>query len=107
MGSDGAGEDDQLTVVPAEVGDAGQFVKLTAEAMVAGVRSVDREIHHLMESWTGDGAEAYLAGWQETRDGALEVLRALETMAHLLGVSSGVYTTAETVNTTSYLDMGM
>ncbi|MBF6370431.1 WXG100 family type VII secretion target [Nocardia puris] len=61
MGS-GSDSDDQLNVVPAEVSDSGQFVKLTAEELIAEVRSVDREIEQLMSSWTGDAANAYLQG---------------------------------------------
>ncbi|RBO79616.1 WXG100 family type VII secretion target [Nocardia puris] len=106
MGS-GSDSDDQLNVVPAEVSDTGQFVKLTAEELIAEVRSVDREIEQLMSSWTGDAANAYLQGWQETRSGALEVLEALGTLADLLGVSSRRYTATDTSNaqTWSSLDL--
>ncbi|MGW0252661.1 WXG100 family type VII secretion target [Nocardia goodfellowii] len=101
MGS-GSDSDDQLSVVPAEVSDTGQFVKLTAEELVAGVKSIDRDIEHLMSSWTGDGANAYVQGWQETRQGALEVLQALDRLADLLGVSSRRYTATDTNNSQSW-----
>ncbi|MEU8895755.1 WXG100 family type VII secretion target [Nocardia sp. NPDC048505] len=100
----GTGPDpgDQLNVVPAEVSDTGQFVKLTAEELVAGVNSIDRDIEGLMSSWTGDAANAYLEGWQETRTGALEVLQALHTLADLLGVSSRRYTATDTSNSQTW-----
>ncbi|MGY0500863.1 WXG100 family type VII secretion target [Nocardia sp. FBN12] len=77
-----------FAVVPAEVSDAGKFVQQTATALVNGIRSADSEIQGLMSTWKGRAASAYLAGWDEARDGAVDVLEALETMAELLGVTA-------------------
>ncbi|MEV6059350.1 WXG100 family type VII secretion target [Nocardia asteroides] len=77
-----------FAVVPAEVADAGKFVQQTATALVNGIRSADNEIQGLTATWKGRAADAYLAGWQEARDGAVDVLEALETLAELLGVTA-------------------
>lgn len=77
-----------FAIVPAEVSDAGKFVQQTATALVNGIRSADSEIQGLMSTWKGRASAAYLAGWEEARDGAVDVLEALETMAELLGVTA-------------------
>ncbi|WP_280430101.1 WXG100 family type VII secretion target [Nocardia brasiliensis] len=76
----------EIGLVPADVTDAGQYVQQTAQALIDGVRSADTEVAGLMSSWSGAAADAYLAGWEETRAGALEVLRALHDVGALLGV---------------------
>ncbi len=78
-------------VVPAAVTDTGEFVQQTAVSLRAGVRSADTEIASLLATWKGNAADAYSAGWEETKRGALEVLNALETMAGLLGVVATGY----------------
>ncbi|WP_067655040.1 WXG100 family type VII secretion target [Nocardia harenae] len=87
-----------LRVVPAEIVDAGQFVQLTADALISGLRSLDGEIGRLLDGWTGSSADAYRAGWTETRYGALTVLESLVAMAELLGVSAENFTDQEQVN---------
>ncbi|MFC6011117.1 WXG100 family type VII secretion target [Nocardia lasii] len=77
-----------FAIVPADVSDAGKFVQQTATALVNGIRSADLEIQGLMSTWKGRASAAYLAGWDEARDGAVDVLEALETMAELLGVTA-------------------
>ncbi|MGV9675260.1 WXG100 family type VII secretion target [Nocardia sp. NPDC003482] len=81
-----------LAVVPAHVQDAGRFVQQTAEALISGIHSGDKEIQGLMSTWKGAAASAYLAGWEETRRGALEVLEALRSLAELLGVTATMFT---------------
>lgn len=76
----------QLGLIPSEVSDAGKYVQQTAQSLIDGVRSADTEVAGLMSSWSGAAAEAYRAGWEETRAGALEVLGALHDVGELLGV---------------------
>lgn len=84
MTHNAAGE--QLGLIPAEVSDAGQYVQQTARSMIDGIRRADTEVAGLMSSWSGSAAEAYRAGWEETRAGALQVLEALHDVGELLGV---------------------
>ncbi|WP_280263813.1 WXG100 family type VII secretion target [Nocardia wallacei] len=72
---------------PDHVRDAGQYTQQTAQALADGIRSADSEIQGLMATWKGRAADAYLTGWDEARDAAIDVLEALETMAELLGVT--------------------
>ncbi|MEV0250803.1 WXG100 family type VII secretion target [Nocardia sp. NPDC050712] len=76
----------QFAVVPEHVSDAGRYVQETAQTLVSGIRSADAEVSALMSSWKGAAATRYWEGWQETRQGAVEVLEALADMAQLLGV---------------------
>ncbi len=89
-----------FAIVPEHVSDAGQYVQRTAQTLVNGVRSADADVQGLMSSWKGTAATAYSTGWEETRDGALQVLEALNTMAELLGVVGVEYTGTDTANAT-------
>ncbi|MBF6193218.1 WXG100 family type VII secretion target [Nocardia beijingensis] len=106
---DGSGRD--FAVVPAEVADAGKYVQRVAESLVNGLRSLDSDITTLLESWKGTSADAYSAGWIETKQGADTVLDALAAMAELLGVTSQVVTDEDssrasvTASLTSSLDL--
>lgn len=89
-------DDGTFDVVPAEVTDAGRYIQLTAEELVSGFRSLDVEISRLLETWTGNSATAYRAGWEETRQGAENVLDSLATLAKLLGVVATTHTDLDT-----------
>lgn len=80
-----------LAVVPAEVADAGAFVQQTADALIGGIRSADTEVQDLMATWKGPAADAYLVGWEEVRQGAMDTLQALSSMADLLGVTAATF----------------
>ncbi|MFI6995932.1 WXG100 family type VII secretion target [Nocardia sp. NPDC050175] len=86
----------QLGLIPAEVSDAGQYVQQTAQSLIDAVRSADTEVAGLMSSWSGTAAEAYHAGWAETRMGALQVLGALHDVGELLGVYVAQIDTVDT-----------
>ncbi|MFI5783731.1 WXG100 family type VII secretion target [Nocardia sp. NPDC051570] len=96
-----------FAVVPAAVQDAGRFVQATAEALVSGIHSADREIQGLMGTWRGQAASAYMAGWEETRKGALEVLEALDRMAELLGVTAVTFTDTDQSGATGMASTGL
>ncbi|WP_084526732.1 WXG100 family type VII secretion target [Nocardia vaccinii] len=81
-----------FVMVPDTVRSAGAFVRQTAESLVSGVHSADSEVQGLTATWKGGAADAYVAGWEETRKAALEVLDALHTMADLLGVTAAAIT---------------
>ncbi|WP_433663193.1 WXG100 family type VII secretion target [Nocardia sp. CA-128927] len=99
--------DPTFEVVPTEVSDAGRFVQLTAEELVAGVRSLDADISRLLETWTGTSASVYRTGWNETREGAQTVLDSLATLAELLGVVGATHTQLDAARAagTSSLDL--
>lgn len=96
-----------FSVVPAEVQDAGRFVQETAEALVGGIRAADSEISGLMATWRGGAADAYLAGWEEGKKGALEVLDALKAMAELLGVVAVNYADVDDRNSGQLCSLNM
>ena len=89
-------------IVPDDVADAGKYVQQTAETLVNGVRSADADVQGLMSSWKGRAADVYVTGWDETRDGALSVLDALNTMAELLGVVATEYRATDTTNANTF-----
>jgi WXG100 family type VII secretion target len=101
----------EFSVVPSTVTDAGKFAQDTATELRNGIRSADTEVQTLMTTWKGNAADAYLAGWEETKKGALEVLDALANMAELLGVTAVSYTdiddrrAADTATVTSSLNL--
>jgi len=91
-----------LGVVPEHVVDAGRFVQLTADELANGLRSLDTGIAGLLESWKGNSANTYRAGWAETKHGAIEVLDALSTIAELLGVNSQTFTDQDQSNSEGF-----
>ncbi|WP_067664713.1 WXG100 family type VII secretion target [Nocardia miyunensis] len=90
-----------FTMVPETVRAAGTYVQQTAEALVSGVHNADSEVQGLTATWKGAAADAYVAGWEETRKAALEVLDALHTMADLLGVTAASITDQDTTRATA------
>ncbi|MGW5320013.1 WXG100 family type VII secretion target [Nocardia thailandica] len=83
MATKSTGQDD-FALVPDEVTDAGRYVQQVAESLISGLRSLDTDITTLLGNWQGTSADAFSAGWNETKLGADSVLDALSTMAELL-----------------------
>lgn len=75
-------------MVPAEVSDAGVYIQQVAESLINGLGTLDREVSAVLDNWSGSAAEAFEAGWTETKKGATDVLNALTTMGELLGTAS-------------------
>ncbi len=75
-------------VVPAAVSDTGKFVQDTAQTLISAVRSTNTEVQGLTSTWKGTAASAYAHGWEEVRQGAVEALEALKTMAAALEVTA-------------------
>lgn len=77
-----------FALVPEEVTDAGRYVQEVAESLINGLTSLDTDIAALLSNWRGTSADAFGAGWTETKQGADTILDALAEMAELLGVTS-------------------
>ncbi|MFC9967075.1 WXG100 family type VII secretion target [Nocardia ignorata] len=77
-----------FAIVPQEVTDAGQYVQQVAESLINGLSSLDSEIAGVLSNWRGTSADAFTAGWAETKEGGADVLDALAVIAELLGVTS-------------------
>jgi WXG100 family type VII secretion target len=75
-------------VSPAELRSARTFVDQVAHDVLAEVSSVRREVDDLLGSgWTGRSASTFADGWGAWQGGARDTLRALDTMAELLGLA--------------------
>ena len=79
-------------VSPAELRSSRAFVDDVAHDVIAEVSKVSREVDGMLDSgWTGESARAFAIGWTEWKNGARDTLRALETMAELLGLTGREY----------------
>ncbi|MEU1983466.1 WXG100 family type VII secretion target [Nocardia sp. NPDC019395] len=96
-----------LRVVPEHVLDAGRFVQLTADQLVNALHSLDTDIDAVLGVWRGNSANAYRAGWDETKQGAVEVLEALSTIAELLGVTTATFVEQDDSNSQSYPSLNL
>ncbi|MGV9482762.1 WXG100 family type VII secretion target [Gordonia aichiensis] len=50
--------------------------------------ALDRDVSSVLDKWSGAAADAFGDGWTTTKEGAADVLNALNTMGGLLGVAS-------------------
>ncbi|MEU4314479.1 WXG100 family type VII secretion target [Nocardia sp. NPDC024068] len=96
-----------IQVVPDHVLDAGRFVQLTADQLVNALRDLDVDIDGVLEVWKGNSATAYRAGWDETKQGAIQVLEALSTIAELLGVTTQTFVEQDDSNSQSYPSLNL
>ncbi|WP_459548331.1 WXG100 family type VII secretion target [Nocardia sp. X0981] len=96
-----------IQVVPDHVLDAGKFVQLTADQLVNALRDLDNDIDAVLEVWKGNSATAYRAGWDETKQGAIQVLEALATIAELLGVTTRTFVEQDDNNSQSYPSLNL
>lgn len=96
-----------IQVVPDHVLDAGRFVQLTADQLVNALRDLDADIGSVLEVWKGNSATAYRAGWDETKQGAVQVLEALSTIAELLGVTTQTFVEQDDSNSQSYPSLNL
>lgn len=90
-----------LHVVPTEVAETGQYVHLTADALIAGLRALDGDVSRLLESWRGGSADRYREGWSEIKRGASALLDSLTPMAELLGASAEQFISQEEASSDS------
>ncbi|GGL27910.1 WXG100 family type VII secretion target [Nocardia jinanensis] len=96
-----------MQVVPDHVLDAGRFVQLTADQLVNALRDLDADIDGVLEVWKGNSATAYRVGWDETKQGAVQVLEALATIAELLGVTTQTFVEQDDSNSQSYPSLNL
>ncbi|MEU4838716.1 WXG100 family type VII secretion target [Nocardia testacea] len=96
-----------IQVVPDHVLDAGKFVQLTADNLVKALQDLDTDIDAVLEVWKGNSATAYRAGWDETKQGAIQVLEALATIAELLGVTTQTFVEQDDSNSQSYPSLNL
>lgn len=75
---------------------------MTADELAGALRSLDVDVSNLLATWKGSSASAYSAGWEETKQGAMEVLEALAAIAELLGVNSRVFAEQDTDNSQGF-----
>ncbi|MFG3614688.1 ESX-1 secretion-associated protein [Nocardia sp. NPDC047654] len=99
-----------LSVVPAEVREFGQYVYELAEALRTALDSAAKDVSSLTDgSWTGDYAVEFAQGWHDVRDGGRQIMAALTEIAEKLGVTAGTYQARDESNaaalTTSSLDL--
>ncbi|WP_040776419.1 WXG100 family type VII secretion target [Nocardia pneumoniae] len=80
-----------LSVIPENVKEFGRYVYGIATELRSGTVSLDVEVNGLMSAWEGAAADAYLAGWNEMRGGAVEVWEALFELAEKLGITAETY----------------
>jgi WXG100 family type VII secretion target len=75
-------------VSPAELQATRAFVDEVAKDVVGDVASLGQSMDHLFSGgWSGKAAADFAGGWTEWKKGALEVCRALDGMAVLLGMA--------------------
>lgn len=105
--ADSADSTPSIQVVPDHVLDAGKFVQLTADSLVKALQDLDTDIDAVLEVWKGNSANTYRAGWDETKQGAVQVLEALATIAELLGVTTQTFVEQDDGNSQSYPSLNL
>ncbi|MFD3704799.1 WXG100 family type VII secretion target [Nocardia sp. NPDC058658] len=98
MSGESSAAETDFAMVPAEVTDAGVYIEQVAASLLTGLASLDREISGALGTWTGAAADSFGAGWTTTKDGAANVLAALNAMGELLGVASKAVASQDTLN---------
>lgn len=71
------------------------------------LHSLDTDIDAVLGVWKGHSANAYRVGWDETKQGAVEVLEALSTIAELLGVTTASFVEQDDSNSQSYPSLNL
>ncbi len=85
-------------VSPAELASTRTFVDAVAHDVIAEVSAVRRDVDDLLGSgWTGRSALTFAGGWQDWQKGARDTLRALDTMAELLGLAGRDFADSDAV----------
>ncbi|MGH3495184.1 MAG: WXG100 family type VII secretion target [Sciscionella sp.] len=85
-------------VEPWEIASAAGVVRDAGEELQLGLDRLGLEVHTLLDGWSGRAGASFADGWQEWRAGAVDVLRALDSMAQLLDATGRGYAAAESAN---------
>ncbi|MGV9676518.1 WXG100 family type VII secretion target [Nocardia sp. NPDC003482] len=108
MTAGGSPEPGKITVVPDDVQDVGQYVYTIADTLRQALDAAAREVSTLLESdWTGDAADEFRTGWDETRDGGTQLMQALSALAEKLGVTAENYRKSDTDSATALGSLDM
>ncbi|MEV2220420.1 WXG100 family type VII secretion target [Nocardia vinacea] len=83
-----AGEAGPLSVLPDEVKVLGRLAYQVAEQCRDGYSTLDTDVRAMLDSWTGNNADAFGAGWEELHQGAVQVWDALFELAESLGITA-------------------
>ncbi|MFR9753280.1 WXG100 family type VII secretion target [Nocardia sp. 004] len=89
-----AEEASSLSIVTEDVEALGRLAFDIASQCRDGYSALAVDVRDVLESWTGNNAGAFAAGWEEFHQGAVQVWDALFALAEKLGI------TAETVRRT-------
>ena len=90
-------------VSPVELQSTRTFVDDVAHDVLGEVSKIGREVDDLLESgWSGGSARAFAAGWVDWKSAARDTLRALDTMAGLLGVAGRDYAESDAFVTDTF-----
>ncbi|WP_040793317.1 WXG100 family type VII secretion target [Nocardia paucivorans] len=87
-----------MTVIGADspvITDTAQFLRDTATTITGAVQQMDTQVAGMDAIWRGPAASTFAAGWIEVRDGAREVLSALEGMADFMGQTGEEFDTLD------------
>ncbi|MFE3547003.1 WXG100 family type VII secretion target [Nocardia sp. NPDC059177] len=95
----GGGDSQSLAVVPDKVREVGNYVYGIADDLRRALESAGREVDSCVgSSWTGDAANTFTAGWEESRTGGVTVITALTEMTEKLGVTAETYSRKDDSN---------
>jgi WXG100 family type VII secretion target len=90
-------------VSPSELRSTRKFVDGVAHDIITELSAVRHEVDDLLGSgWTGDSARTFAGGWEDWQKGARDTLRALDTMAELLGVAGRDYADGDLLVTAGF-----
>ncbi|MDO3651071.1 WXG100 family type VII secretion target [Nocardia mangyaensis] len=88
MGFDGWGDPASFSVEPDEVKVLGRLAFQIAKECQAGYASLVTDARVTIDSWAGNNASIFTAGWEEFHVGADQVWDALFELADKLGISA-------------------
>jgi WXG100 family type VII secretion target len=77
---------------PVELQVCGGMLRHISDEVRTQMRVLEREMTDLFAGgWHGKAAEGFTQGWERWHSGVIEVLEALASMGHLLGVTGQDY----------------
>ncbi|MFD4444453.1 WXG100 family type VII secretion target [Nocardia sp. NPDC058519] len=87
-----------LSVVPDEVKALGRLAYRVASECQSGYRSLATDAQITIDSWRGNNATTFTAGWDEFHSGADQVWDALFELAEKLGITADTFVTTDQSN---------
>lgn len=77
------------------LGDTAGFLREKATTVTGAVQQMDSRIAGMAGFWRGPAAVTFVSGWEEVRDGAKNILAALEEIADLMGEQGAEFDTLD------------